>query len=170
MDSKRVVGKPFKLAIHEQYDEGKSYRNDIAIIKLATPMFGLGVKTIQLPPFGSEPRTGNYSIIAGFGRILPDIGSNFRSVLAFTNMEIMDSKFCNSRNFRQDLQVCTRGAIRGCGTCAGDSGGALVDPGTHTLLGLVSYGRGECSSPTKRTVFTKVSAYIPWIKRKMMML
>ena len=161
-----MVGKPYKLAVHEQYDS-QSDTNDIAIIKLKTPMFGLGVKTIQLPPFGSEPRTGNHSIIAGFGRILPDIRSSFRSVLAFTRMEILNSKFCYNRNFRQDVQVCTRGVTRGCGTCAGDSGGALVDPGSHTLLGLVSYGVGECSSPTKRTVFTKVSAYIPWIKRKM---
>ena len=160
-DTKRVIGIPHKVAVHEGYDRD-SHRSDIAIIKLKSPMFGAGVLPIKLPSLRSEPRLGNYSVISGFGRTCPDVRTSPKSVLAFTNMEIVDPKFCRSKHFRSEMQICTHGAHRGCGTCAGDSGGALVDPVTHTILGLVSYGKGDCSSASKKTIFTKVSAYTAW--------
>ena len=167
LDTERVLGIPHKLVVHEGFDRDKSFRNDIALIKLKSPMFGVAVKQVTLPSPRSEPRLGNFSLIAGFGMTCPNVDMREKSVLAFTDMEIVDSKRCQLGYFRSDLQICTHGAHRGCGTCAGDSGGALVDPVTHTILGLVSYGRGDCSSSSKMTVFTKVSAYTEWIRMKM---
>lgn len=166
-DSNRTIGQPLKIAVHERYDHNKSLRNDIAIVKLQYPMFGKGIKTIKLPSLGTEPKNGSYPLIAGFGRTVPDVRSSFKSVLAFTTMTLLDPNYCLTKYFRRDFQICARGVGQGCGTCAGDSGGALVDPLSHTVIGLVSYGRGNCSSPSKLTVFTKVSAYEPWIRNKM---
>lgn len=166
-DSSRATGQPVKVAVHEKYDRNKTFRNDLAIVKLRSPLVGPHIETIGLPIHGSSPKIGSYPIISGFGNKCPNDTSRFKSVLAYTIMTITDPKFCQYGYFRSDLQLCTRGSLRGCGTCAGDSGGPLVDPHRRTVIGIVSYGRGDCSSPSKTTVFTKVAAYESWIRNKL---
>ena len=64
-------------------------------------------------------------------------------------------------NFNKVL--CTKNE-KGYGACKGDSGGGLVDPATDQLCGVVSWGV-PCAKG-KPDMFTRVYAYLDWIKKK----
>ena len=44
----------------------------------------------------------------------------------------------------------------------GDSGGPLLVAG-NIQIGIASFGAKNCSDPLRVPVFTRVSAYVPWI-------
>lgn len=48
-------------------------------------------------------------------------------------------------------------------TCYGDSGGPVT--AEDKLVGIVSWGSGNCSADNKPGVYTKVPTYHPWIKK-----
>jgi len=63
--------------------------------------------------------------------------------------------------------ICAGYAGGGRGTCSGDSGGPLacVDKGMKTwrIIGLTSWAKVPCAGPDSPTIFTRVSAFVPWI-------
>uniref|UniRef100_A0A5S6Q5Q7 Peptidase S1 domain-containing protein n=1 Tax=Trichuris muris TaxID=70415 RepID=A0A5S6Q5Q7_TRIMR len=63
---------------------------------------------------------------------------------------------------------CAGSKTENIGICLGDSGGPLVcdDGDKFTLYGVVSFTDGFlCSDIYHPAVFTKVSAYLPWLKQ-----
>ena len=70
-------------------------------------------------------------------------------------------------NFLTDNMICAGYAGGGRGTCSGDSGGPLacVDKAMKTwrLIGLTSWAKVPCAGPQSPTIFTRVSAFVPWI-------
>jgi len=97
------------------------------------------------------------------------------------NMTLISQKQCkemwgDSIGSLTDGQVCAFNL--GVSTCKGDSGGPLYTKGDSknsaltadnsvapwTLTGITSFGSTFCKGRSKPPVFTKVSAYIDWIK------
>lgn len=69
-------------------------------------------------------------------------------------------------------QLCVQGG-ENVDACQGDSGGPLTnDPSSsgvdrYTLLGLVSFGPRSCGVSNFPGVYTRVSAFIPWLLSNM---
>ena len=59
------------------------------------------------------------------------------------------------------------GAGDGKDACAGDSGGPLGQwvNGKFVVGGIVSWGPSICGRAGNRGVYTKVSAFLPWIQQ-----
>lgn len=107
-------------------------------------------------------------------------GSTPSALLKWLKLPISDTSSCAasyarfSANSRIPIiidtskQVCVQGAMN-VDACQGDSGGPMTnDPATgsvdrYTLLGLVSFGPRSCGVSNFPGVYTRVSAYIPWI-------
>lgn len=69
-------------------------------------------------------------------------------------------------------QVCG-GGVEGEDSCNGDSGGPLMvvkEGGTPRwfVIGIVSYGALSCGGDKVPAIYTRVSAYLPWILDKLM--
>ncbi|XP_063367244.1 phenoloxidase-activating enzyme-like [Cydia amplana] len=64
-----------------------------------------------------------------------------------------------------DNQICA-GGEKGRDTCKGDSGGPLMYAKTDAfeVVGIVSFGPSPCGLVNVPGVYTKVAAYLPWIR------
>ncbi|CAB0010845.1 unnamed protein product, partial [Nesidiocoris tenuis] len=73
--------------------------------------------------------------------------------------------FCLVSTFSVSISHLSNGFSRECSQ--GDSGGPLVvnQPGTclKKQVGVTSFGR-DCGLPNTPGIYTRVSAYIPWIE------
>lgn len=67
-------------------------------------------------------------------------------------------------------QLCA-GGLSGQDSCRGDSGGALMGKvssyNNWIAFGVVSYGPSPCGTPGWPGVYTRVGAYLDWIKSKL---
>jgi len=157
------------IFIHEDYVSAE-YGSDIALIRLSYAV-GLSdtVNIVCLPP-----STDYYVpmlqpvVITGFGL------TRERGSLPYTLQQAIIQLLptCSNvyENFMQSTQICAGIQSGGRDTCQGDSGGPLVynPKGTNTwvLIGITSYGNG-CARYNYPGIYTKVSAFVPWIQQKM---
>lgn len=60
-------------------------------------------------------------------------------------------------------------AREGQKTCRGDSGGPVIltNGTTPRLVGLVSWGKTDCSGDGRPSVFTRLEAHLAWIAQAM---
>ena len=59
-------------------------------------------------------------------------------------------------------------AVRGPTCRSGDSGGPLVTKkGPRQIVGIVAWNKADCNNPTNPGVYTRVSAFIGWIRKGM---
>ncbi|XP_039620534.1 mast cell protease 1A-like [Polypterus senegalus] len=144
-----------KIIPHECYNE-ITLVDDIMLLKLKhRARITCEVNTISIPKI-NEPLDLNKCSVAGWGDTKTNgTGS---SVLREVNINV---------RFKSLSQIFGRGSGKK-GACHGDSGGPLVCTGTSnipTAVGIVSYGPKRCEDPGSE-VYTKVSAYRDWIKKK----
>jgi hypothetical protein len=145
-------------------------QNDLALIKLATPIdFSDTIRPICLPTAGEALPVGKTCVAAGWGRNnskTGDTADNLQQVLA----PAQDANTCKrgwGPSYNQDMMICA-GSMRGdSGTCQGDSGGMLAcqqSGGAWTLYGATSFGvAGSCLENGKPAVFTRISSYMDWV-------
>jgi secreted trypsin-like serine protease len=89
-----------------------------------------------------------------------------------SRQKIRSDKFCATAyttfRFNPNFQVCSKAYTGQGGACVGDSGGPVQllnsNDGKWYVIGLVSFGT-DCLSGT---IYTKISAYFPWIKQNML--
>ncbi|CAF0765972.1 unnamed protein product [Adineta ricciae] len=167
---------------HEQYSSTKLI-NDIAIIKLSKPaQITSSVYPICLPSAdqSQDPRIGQLVQIAGWG-YTSSATKRIAQQLQEATIEILDqngdsyggpgcgiwAKRGNPMN--QARQICAMSRDTRTDSCQGDSGGPLIRniDNRWYLFGIVSYGDAICASSNAAGVYTRVSAYIPWIQRKL---
>ncbi|XP_053184713.1 mast cell protease 4-like [Scomber japonicus] len=68
--------------------------------------------------------------------------------------------------FNADHMICTAFTKKKGGVCQGDSGGPLIcNTKPHGITAFTF--RDDCNNPKYPHVFTKVHAYLPWIKKVM---
>ncbi|XP_073699750.1 mast cell protease 1A-like [Garra rufa] len=147
---------------HPHYTS-ETFHNDILLLKLeknAQP--NKNIKAISIPAKEDDIEAGSNCSIAGWG-LLETNGAQ-SSHLMEANVMVMNNKKCESKwgeeDFSASLMMCVHG---NGGSCDGDSGGPLVCG--NIAVGITSFGDPDiCNSAELPEVYTKISAFLPWIK------
>ncbi|EZA56168.1 trypsin-1 [Ooceraea biroi] len=154
-----------KIVIHENYQAGNSWLNDIALLKVKNPFIrSTNLEYVPLPPKDQKVNANDVAIVSGWGRLWQ--GGPTTTRLQRVNIFIADQKYCREKYQGMgynvyDTQVCAYDQAVMKGSCHGDSGGPLTVAGK--LTGLVSWANG-CASTSYPTVYTRVASYIDWIQ------
>uniref|UniRef100_A0A3B4AQP6 pancreatic elastase II n=1 Tax=Periophthalmus magnuspinnatus TaxID=409849 RepID=A0A3B4AQP6_9GOBI len=149
---------PSKLFTHPEYDSWK-IRNDIALIKLSTP-----VTFTDVLPHGQP------CYVTGWGH-LETIGP-MADILQQALLPVVKHEICSTPDWMGGMvttnNICAGGDGKR-GGCKGDSGGPLNcqgKDGSWEVHGVVSFCSSfGCNYHRKPTVFTRVSAYMDWLNR-----
>ncbi|ATY64450.1 chymotrypsin B1 [Cordyceps militaris] len=153
--------------------QGPLHHNDIAILKLETPIDkSSDIDYATLPPAGSDAEVNSTATAAGWGRTIPD-NPTAKALKPPTRLQkvvlpIRAREDCAQYENvgERDTIICAGGG--GKNVCGGDSGGPLFD--AKTLLGVVSMttkdmDNGEEMCNQTPGVFTRVGSYIDFINQ-----
>ncbi|XP_076880256.1 haptoglobin [Brachyhypopomus gauderio] len=151
-----------KVFLHPGFQNQTTWDDDLALIQLKEPViFTNTVFPIPLPERGEDlaEKEGQRGIITGWGwgvHLTPSEHLKFLS-LAVVSVCGGDKKLCTEPS-RYDEDVCF-----------GDAGGALafLDPETGRVYAGGILSNDKACGAGKRAVYTKVSAYLPWIQSVM---
>uniref|UniRef100_A0ABM5G485 Mannan-binding lectin serine protease 1-like isoform X1 n=2 Tax=Pogona vitticeps TaxID=103695 RepID=A0ABM5G485_9SAUR len=179
-----------EIILHEAFDI-QNYNHDIALVKLKEKVtMGPYVMPICLPQGEHElggPQPNTLGLVAGWGISNPNItadeviSSDMRTlsdVLQYVKLPVVLHEECKmsyesrSGNYSVTENMFCAGYYEGGkDTCLGDSGGAFViqdlESQRWVAQGLVSWGGPEeCGSKQVYGVYTKVSNYVDWLKKK----
>ncbi|XP_042604700.1 mast cell protease 1A-like [Cyprinus carpio] len=149
-----------KSYIPHPYHTICSRQNDIMLLRLQEKVkLNNYVNWISLPKEG-DVNGDTLCSVAGWGRLRTDgIPSNR---LMEANTTTRNHEECQHKwgpKYFASQMICAHGHG---GSCLGDSGGPLVCG--NTAVGVTSFGSViRCNSPEQPTVYTKISAYLPWI-------
>ncbi|BFZ13073.1 hypothetical protein BsWGS_16111 [Bradybaena similaris] len=158
---------------HEQYDQAR-YWNDIAILKLASPLeFTASVSPACLPSHSET--LGQMCTVAGWGRTQENEPPK---VLMKVELQAYDRTQCfNEFNntakdlskFLHDGAICAaNGKLGQKDACKGDSGSPLMCIKSTTtsaawfVFGIVSNGN-SCALPGEPGIYINVQYYLSWI-------
>ncbi|XP_035170099.1 chymotrypsinogen A-like [Oxyura jamaicensis] len=139
-------------------------RNDITLIKLATPaQLDARVSPVCLPQATDDFPGGLTCVTTGWG--LTDASADTTpAVLQQVALPLLTNAQCKQYwGFRiYDVMVCA--GADGASSCMGDSGGPLVcqKDGAWTLVGIVSWGSSSCSTSVPG-VYARVTELRNWI-------
>ncbi|XP_050999119.1 mast cell protease 8-like [Acomys russatus] len=149
---------------HEAYDD-KTLVNDIMLLKLKhKAQINSFVKTIALPKSEDWVKPGQVCTVAGWGNLA---NCHLSNTLQEANLEVQKKQSCMemSRNYNDSIQLCVGNPDKKMAAGAGDSGGPFVC--NNVAQGIVSH-RFCTGQPPQ--VFTRISSFIPWIKKTMKLL
>uniref|UniRef100_A0A667ZL55 coagulation factor Xa n=1 Tax=Myripristis murdjan TaxID=586833 RepID=A0A667ZL55_9TELE len=159
------------VLIHKQYTP-VTFHNDIALIKLATPIkFSEYILPACLPEHNFAEKVlmrQPHGMVSGFGRL----GERRQpsTILQRLAMPYIDRAVCIESS---EFPITNRMFCAGYDkikkdACQGDSGGPHVTQyrDTFFVTGIVSWGEG-CAREGKYGIYTQVSKYIPWIRNGM---
>ncbi|XP_056303799.1 mast cell protease 1A-like isoform X3 [Danio aesculapii] len=162
--SKNSIYNSFKVESYIPHAEFKlnSDRNDIMLLKLNRKVrLSYNVGLISLPKDGEDAEADTLCSVAGWGDLWKKGPETDRLMEAET--VIVNDAECERRwepLYKASKMICAYGHG---GTCNGDSGGPLVCG--DTAVGITSFGdRYLCNSRLRPNMFTRISAYLPWIQ------
>uniref|UniRef100_A0A8C2Y0H9 Peptidase S1 domain-containing protein n=1 Tax=Capra hircus TaxID=9925 RepID=A0A8C2Y0H9_CAPHI len=117
------------------------------------------VKPLRLPRAKARVKPGQVCSVAGWGR---DSTGSYADTLQEVKLTVQEDRRCEAylRNYYNRL--CVGDPKTKKASFKGDSGGPLVCD--NVAQGIVSYGQKDGSTPR---AFTKVSSFLPWIKKTM---
>ncbi|XP_012583423.1 PREDICTED: neurotrypsin isoform X2 [Condylura cristata] len=160
-----------QVVIHREYRPDSS-DYDIALVRLQGPeqqcaRFSSHVLPACLPLWRERPqKTASNCYITGWG----DTGRAYSRTLQQAAIPLLPKRFCEERyKGRFTGRMLCAGNVqdhRRVDSCQGDSGGPLMceRPGQNWVVyGVTSWGYG-CGVKDSPGVYTKVSAFVPWIK------
>jgi len=158
-----------EVHVHERYNKGKQFNNDIALMKLAKPVDFAGpyAGPACLPTAGKDYRETQNCMLSGWGLV-----KRWPQTLA-DRLQKVTGKIWNARDLLRQYYQLPDHVVgfgepsKGWSACMGDSGGPLICPngsGTYDVIGVVSFGPGSCSG--RPGVFTEVSQYRDWLSAK----
>uniref|UniRef100_A0AAR2KF12 Vitamin K-dependent protein C n=1 Tax=Pygocentrus nattereri TaxID=42514 RepID=A0AAR2KF12_PYGNA len=166
------------IHIHPHYKniDGSNFDNDIALIKLSTPItFHANVSPVCLPPEGVEMEVRS-GWVSGFGLTEFHVESD---VLLYVQLPIVADGTCRNSFAKKrekeswiphltDNMFCAGFKEGGNDSCKGDSGSAFVvkKGDVHWAMGIVSWGL-DCGRAGVYGVYTRVSRYLDWINKVM---
>ncbi|XDV22396.1 hypothetical protein PO909_027297 [Leuciscus waleckii] len=146
---------------HPDYSE-KPFLNDIMLLRLEKKVEkNENVEWISIPKTEGDIAADSVCSVAGWGSLVTN--GTVSPVLMETNVKIMNNKKCENSwgsTYSAAQMMCVYGHG---GSCDGDSGGPLVCG--DTAVGVTSFGDiYHCNSHEYPEVYTKISAFLPWIK------
>ncbi|XP_040823181.1 neurotrypsin isoform X2 [Ochotona curzoniae] len=160
-----------QIVIHREYKPHSS-DYDIALVRLQGPQeqcvrFSSHVLPACLPFRRERPqKTASNCYITGWG----DTGRAYSRTLQQAAIPLLPKRFCEERyKGRFTGRMLCAGNLQEhqrVDSCQGDSGGPLMceRPGqSWVVYGVTSWGHG-CGAKDSPGVYTKVSAFVPWIK------
>uniref|UniRef100_A0A8C5NGH5 Chymotrypsin-like elastase family member 2A n=2 Tax=Gouania willdenowi TaxID=441366 RepID=A0A8C5NGH5_GOUWI len=158
-----------KIIVHPEWNGDLGNGNDIALLKLANPIYDNGFVEIANLPAPNEMLPHDFTCyITGWGLIgynkavVPDI-------LQVAPINVVEHSVCSRPDWWGSLALQSMVCAGGDGYisgCQGDSGGPLscFTDGVWRVHGVVSYGpAGVCNQVSKPTVFTRVSYFEDWL-------
>ena len=163
-----------QIIVHPSYNPNNSNNNDVALLKLLTPV--TSVSPILLPgqSFTKLFFTSGTAKALGWGNMaeqtVDNIGdSNFPTKLQeLSNIPIITNEVCQETLFSEitNQMLCAGFVQGGKDTCQGDSGGPLFvssNLGSGSMqIGITSFGSG-CAQPENYGVYSRVSQFSSWI-------
>ncbi|XP_058914468.1 granzyme H-like [Kogia breviceps] len=154
---------PVKRAIpHPDYNP-KKYSSDIMLLQLERKAKRTAaVRPLSLPRGKVQVKPGKACSVAGWGQVA--IGTQ-TTTLQEAELTVQEDPVCESifsGYYSQATQICVGDPRKLKTAYKGDSGGPLVCK--NVVQGIFSYGKKNGTSPG---VFTKVSHFLPWIKKTM---
>jgi trypsin len=159
-----------RVIIHPGWNSGgDDDRNDIALLRLSSPVSG--GTPIRLHTNTSGPAAGTSAFISGWGATSYEGPGSQHLRGALITVIAGPADECGNygaAQFDQKRMLCAGRMEGGVDTCQGDSGGPLVVPvgGNWELAGVTSWGF-ECARPNFPGVYARVSTYVPWIYGEM---
>ena len=153
-----------QIIIHENYTSPLNYSNDIALMKLVTPVsLNVGVGSACLPD--ANPTLVNKTCwITGWGAL--SFEGRLPNSLMQAEVPLVSKEICLQvyPNGIEDTMLCAGYAQGGVDACQGDSGGPLVCEfsGKWYLEGVSSWGQ-RCGAPDSYGVYVKVRVFKSWI-------
>ncbi|XP_061596206.1 transmembrane protease serine 2 [Cololabis saira] len=159
-----------RIINHENYDSNTN-DNDIALLKLGTPMaFTRTVRPVCLPNSGIDMPAGSQAWITGWGALRSS--GQPPDKLNQAQVTIYSRDICNEDHVLNgqvtQTMICAGRLQGGVDTCQGDSGGPLVVKAGDVwwLAGDTSWGIG-CALRNKPGVYGNVTYFINWIYEQM---
>lgn len=153
---------------HDEYD-AKLVLNDIAILKVASPLKAPHQKLIGSALASEALKPQRMSTVIGFGRIAE--GGSASSSLRQVDLPLVAQNDCSSAHEGEaitDANFCAGERAGGKDSCQGDSGGPLFVPdqdGEQLQTGVVSWGKG-CARPGLYGVYASVGHFQEWIRAR----
>ncbi|CAG03184.1 unnamed protein product [Tetraodon nigroviridis] len=171
-ESGSIAISPAKIIVHEAWDSYR-IRNDIALIKLSTPVQRSDSIMPACLPASGEILPHNFPCyVTGWGRLWT--GGPIADILQQARLPVVGYETCSKSDWWGSLVTSSMVCAGGDGqlaSCNGDSGGPLNcqnSDGSWDVHGVVSFGSSMgCNYYKKPSVFTSVSAYINWINNVM---
>lgn len=143
------------------------WANDIAIIKLETPLNS----SAQVSRATNENyrNSSNSFVTIGLGITSSDDSAYLRTLLS-ADMSYISNASCSTAigsagSLLTSKQICFVGADNIEGVCSGDSGGPVYwyTNGTYTQVGITSFGPTSCNSGDSADGYTELADYDTWI-------
>ncbi|KAF2901824.1 hypothetical protein ILUMI_04368 [Ignelater luminosus] len=158
-----------KSYIHEKYDFNIT-DYDISIIKVREPFSGLYERPSKYAKLSYNYVDDSAVTTLGWGTTDADAEDPYVvTFLRYTRVNIINFETCKTR-YREvnevvtDRMVCA--SAPGRDACIYDSGGPLFQD--NVLIGIVSWGSPKCADKILPGVYTKISLFHQWIRRKVM--
>ncbi|XP_016391642.1 mast cell protease 1A-like, partial [Sinocyclocheilus rhinocerous] len=141
----------------------RPYQNDIMLLMLYKKInLNNHVKWISLPKKEEDVTANHFCSVTVWGRLRTNGPLSTR--LKEANVFIENHAECHHRwgnEYIDSQMICVYGSG---GSCEYDSGGPLVCG--NIAVGITSFGDiSHCNSPVKPNVYTKISAFLPWIQQ-----
>ncbi|XP_065099477.1 mast cell protease 2-like [Paramisgurnus dabryanus] len=134
---------------------------DLMILKLDKKVkLNNKINTIPIPMTPVNISVGTNCSVAGWGFV--ENGGPTSQTLREANVKIMDDTDCArwDEAYVAPKMMCVYGHG---GTCEGDSGGPLVC--NNIAVGVTAFSlNNSCNDPDLHNVYTKISAFLPWIQ------
>ncbi|XP_063072519.1 elastase-1-like [Engraulis encrasicolus] len=161
-----------RAIVHPRWDtDDLAAGYDIAVLRLSKPArLNSYVQLAKLPRSGKILKHNHPCFVTGWGRTRT--GGDGSSVLKQAYLPVVGYRTCSKNAWwgrvAKKTMVCAGGNGRDS-SCQGDSGGPLhcSQGGRYYVHGVVSFGGNVCNKRRQPSMFTRVSAYISWMRRAM---
>ena len=159
-----------EIIVHSGWNNA-THDNDIALLRLATPIPERAAAAGQLPiQYATLPAAsigdlaGATTTVTGWGTRIPGASDRPERLYEVALQVIANADCASAYSNLTDNMLCAGVPGGGKDSCQGDSGGPMVynDSGQWRLVGVVSFGVG-CGLPDYPGVYARVTRYIDWI-------
>nr|XP_032825986.1 chymotrypsin-like elastase family member 2A [Petromyzon marinus] len=163
------VAEAYLTAYHSGFNY-TSLEKDIGLIKLKAPVTSdIGIQFACLPSDNERLSSASRCYVIGWGSKTKN--GLLTSTLQQANLPVIDDNTCNTFWGFQLPANTTCAGDGSSGACDGDWGGPLLclkSDNSWVLHGVVTFiSKRSCKDYYVPTVFTRISAYIPWIQNVM---